>query len=308
MKKILAFGPLFIVISELLLNFDGFLRIQLYTLPPTVVVFYEHVLGAAVMLFLVFLWIKDIRKMTKKEWIAITLVSLFSGALGTIFYTAALANIHYSQYSVIVLLQQMLQPIWAIGAAAVFLKEKITKKFLLWAAIALGAAYLIAFKNLQVNLATGAGTVLAGLLALGAGFMWGTSTAISKLVLNKVSFLTGTALRFYIAPLFAFIFIVLQGQTHAMTTVTPMQWLMLIGITFTSGLVSLGFYYYGLQKTPARITTLCELTFPASAIFIDYVYFHQTLSITQILGVLILLLALYQVTKPLAASSKINQK
>ncbi len=300
MKKILAFGPLFIVIAELLLNFDGFLRIQLYTLPPTVVVFYEHILGAAVITFLFFLWIKDLKKMTKKEWIAITLVSLFSGALGTIFYTAALAKINYSQYSVIILLQQMLQPIWAIGAASLLLKEKITKKFLLWAGLALIAAYCIAFKNLQVNLATGAGTALAGMLALGAGFMWGTSTAISKVVLNRVSFLTATAMRFYIAPIFAFLFIVLQGQTHAVLTLSTLQWLMLVGITFTSGLVSLGFYYYGLKKTPARITTLCELTFPASAIFIDYFYFHHTLSITQIGGIILLLIALYQVTKPLA--------
>ena len=84
MKKFLAFGPLFIVIAELLLNFDGFLRIQLYALPPSVVVFYEHVLGAIVITFLFSLWVKDLKKMTKKEWIAITLVSLFSGALGTI--------------------------------------------------------------------------------------------------------------------------------------------------------------------------------------------------------------------------------
>lgn len=299
MKKLLAFGPLFIVIAELLLNFDGFLRINLYSLPPTVVVFYEHILGAIVITFFIFLWFKDIKKMSKKEWVAITLVSLFSGALGTIFYTAALANIHYSQYSVIVLLQQMLQPIWAIGAASLLLKEKITKKFLFWAGLALVAAYLIAFKNLEVNLATGAGTALAGLLALGAGFMWGTSTAVSKLVLNRVSFLTGTALRFYIAPVFAFFFIAAQGQVHSMFTLTQLQWLMLIGITFTSGLVSLGFYYYGLKKTPARITTLCELTFPASAIFIDYFYFHQILSVTQIAGIILLLIALYQVTKPL---------
>lgn len=306
MKKLFSFGPLFIVIAELLLNFDGFLRIRLYTLPPTVVVFYEHILGAAVITLLFFLWIKDLKKMTKKEWIAITLVSLFSGALGTIFYTAALAKINYSQYSVIILLQQMLQPIWAIGAASLLLREKITKKFLVWATVALIAAYAIAFKNLQVNLATGAGTALAGLLALGAGFMWGTSTAISKVVLNRVSFLTATALRFYIAPLFAFIFILFQGQAHTVLTLTSMQWLMLIGITFTSGLVSLGFYYYGLKKTPARITTLCELTFPASAVLIDYLYFHHTLSVTQIGGIVLLLIALYQVTKPLASKKLVS--
>lgn len=304
MKKILMFGPLFVIIAALLWSFDGVLRISLYSLPPTVVVFYEHALGAIVLLVLGFLWLRDLKKMTKKEWLAIGIVSLFSGALGTIFYTAALQKINYSSYSVVVLLQQQLQPIWAIATAAILLKEKITKRFLLWAFLALVAAYFITFKDLHVNLQTGSGTAMAGILALSAGLMWGSSTAISKFVLNKVSFLTGTALRFFLAPIFALIFIAGQNQTQALFTLNTQQWLTLLLITFSTGMVALGFYYYGLKKTPARITTLCELVWPASAIFIDYFLYHKTLAPTQIFGVALLLFAIYMVTKPLAGKSK----
>ncbi|RJQ36969.1 DMT family transporter [Candidatus Microgenomates bacterium] len=304
MEKIKTFGPLFVIIAALLWSFDGILRINLYSLPPTVVVFYEHLLGAIILLFFSFKWVKDLKKMSRKEWIAIAIVSLFSGALGTIFYTAALGKVNYSQYSVVVLLQQQLQPIWAIAAAAILLREKITKKFLFWAFLALIAAYFITFKDLRVNISTGSQTAIAGLLALSAGLMWGTSTAISKFVLNKVSFLTGTALRFFMAPVFAFVFILGQGQTSSLFTLSVEQWKMLLLITFSTGLVALAFYYYGLKKTPARITTLCELVWPASAIFIDYFLYHKTLSITQIFGVALLLFAIYKVTKPLAKKSK----
>lgn len=306
MKKILAFGPLFIIIAALLWSFDGILRTSLfssnprdsiYAIPPAVIVFYEHLLGAIILLFLSFKWFSDLKKMTRKEWIAIAIVSLFSGALGTILYTMALSKIEYTQYSVVVLLQQQLQPIWAIGAAAILLKEKITKRFLMWAVLALVAAYLISFKDLHVNLATGSGTATAALLAISAGFMWGTSTAISKYVLNKVSFLTGTALRFYLAPIFAFLFVASQNQTSALFILNQVQWMTLLVITLSTGLVGLGFYYYGLKKTPARITTLCELVWPASAVFIDYFYFHKSLSLTQMLGVVLLLFAIYNVTK-----------
>src|SRR6185369_14624734 len=180
----------------------------------------------------------------------------------------------------------------------ILLKEKITKKFLLWAALALIAAYFISFKDLQVNFATGAGTITAALLAIGAGFMWGTSTAISKFVLNKVSFLTATALRFFLAPVFAFAFILGGNQTQALFTLTPIQWGTLLLITFSTGMVALGFYYYGLKKTPARITTLCELVWPASAILIDYFLYHKSLSMTQIFGIVLLSVAIYNVTKP----------
>lgn len=296
MQKLKDFGPLFVIIAALLWSFDGVLRRGLYTLPPSVVVFYEHLLGIGILLFFITKWLPDLKKMTKKEWLAIGLVSLFSGALGTIFYTAALGQVNYIQFSVVVLLQQ-LQPIWAISAAAILLKEKITKSFIIWALIALIAAYFITFKDLTINLQTGAGTAIAGLLALSAGFLWGSSTAISKFVLNKVSFLTATALRFFLAPIFAFLFIASFNQVPALFTLTQDQWISLLLITLSTGMVALAIYYYGLKKTPARVTTICELVWPASAIFIDYFYFHKGLSTTQILGVVVLLFAIYKITK-----------
>ena len=295
MKKILGFGPLFVIIAALLWSFDGVLRRGLYTLPPSVVVFYEHLLGIGILLLLLPKWAPDLKKMTRKEWVAIILVSLFSGALGTIFYTAALGKVNYIQYSVVVLLQQ-LQPIWAISMAAILLKEKVTKNFLVWAILALIAAYFVTFKDLTVNLSTGGGTVVAAILALSAGVLWGSSTAASKYVLNKVSFLTATALRFLIAPIFAFLFIVYFNQVPSLTTLNQSQWISLILITLSTGMIALAIYYYGLKKTPARVTTICELVWPASAIFIDYFYFHKGLSATQILGVAVLLFSIYKVT------------
>ncbi len=235
--------------------------------------------------------------MGKKEWIAVIFETIFAGVLGTILYTAALGKIFYIQFSVVVLLQQ-LQPIWAILTAWLLLKEKINKDFLLWALVALGAAYCITFPNLRVNLATGAGTAIAGLLAIGAGFMWGSSTAISKVVLNRVSSLTTTALRFYLAPIFAFLLIFSLGQTHQLFAITPTQLITLLFITFSTGALALAIYNYGLKRIPARITSVLELTWPASSIFIGYFLFHQTLTWTQIGGVVVLLVALYFITKP----------
>lgn len=296
LATIATFGPLFVIIAALLWSFDGVLRRGLYSLPPAVVVFYEHLLGIVVLLFFITKWAPDVKKMTKKEWFAMGVVALFSGALGTIFYTAALGKVNYIQFSVVVLLQQ-LQPIWAISAAAILLKEKLTKNFIVWALVGLVAAYFITFKDLQVNLSSGSGTAIAGFLALSAGILWGSSTAISKYVLNKVSFLTATALRFLFAPIFAFIFIASFNQVPALFTLTQPQWISLLLITFSTGMVALTIYYYGLKKTPARVTTICELVWPASAIFIDYFYFHKGLSPTQILGVFMLLFAIYKVTQ-----------
>ena len=296
-KKLLAFGPLFVIIASLLWSFDDLLRRSLYVLPPAVVVFYEHLLGAGVLLFLLPKWFGDIYKLGKREWVAIVLDTIFAGVLGTVLYTAALGKIFYIQFSVVVLLQQ-LQPVWAILAAWLLLKEKVSKDFAFWTITALAAAYMITFPHLTVDFATGSETIIAGLLAVGAGFMWGSSTAISKVVLNKASSLTTTALRFYIAPFVALLLIIPFGQTKQLFAITPAQLLTLLLITFSTGALALAIYNYGLKRTPARVASLLELTWPVSSIFIGYFLFHQALTWTQLGGVAILFVALYFITKP----------
>ena len=295
-KKIVSFGPPFIILAALLWSFDGVLRRSLYSLPPAVIVFYEHLLGAIILLPIFLKLISEVRKMGKKEWSSIILVSLFSGALGTIFYTAALGMVNYIQFSVVVLLQQ-LQPLWAILAAHIILKEKISKDFARWAGLGIIAAYFITFRDLRMNLTSGNGTLIAGILALSAGAMWAISTSFSKVVLSKVSYWTATSLRFMIAPVFALLFVFGQGQQKFLTQIAPSQWLTLLTITFSTGMVALVIYYFGLRKTPARVSTICELTWPASAIFIDYLMFKQTLSVTQIIGVAMLLISIKNVTR-----------
>ncbi len=296
MKTIASYGPLFIIIAALLWSFDGLLRTSLSAMPPAVVVFWEHALGLLFLLPVLYKRKNEVKTLTIKEWGAILIVGLFSGALGTIFYTKALGMINYIQFSVVVLLQQ-LQPIWAILTAAILLKEKITKQFVRWAILAIGASYLVTFKDLTVNLETGTGTAVAALLALLAGMVWAASTSFSKIVLKKISFVTATALRFAAAPFFALLIIIFLGQRESMLVINTKQWLSLLTITFSTVMVALLIYYYGLKKTPAKVSAICELVWPASAIFIDYFYFNKTLSATQLVGVVVLIFAMYKVSR-----------
>lgn len=292
----MAIGPWYIIAAALLWSADGLLRKSLYSLPPIIIVFGEHALGSLVLLFFAKQWFKELRTMSRHEWLAINLVALFSGLLGTLFYTQALTQVQFAQFSVVVLLQQ-LQPLWAIVTARIVLRERVSKRFSLWVILALVAAYLISFKTLTINTHTGDHTWIAGVLALTAGLFWGSSTAISKFVLKKVSFITATALRFMLTTAYAGIGIVLLGQSGTIMTIGVPQIQTLVVITLTTGLVALALYYYGLARTPARITTLCELVWPASAIVIDYLWFNQTLSGTQIVGIVLLGIVLFAVRR-----------
>jgi drug/metabolite transporter (DMT)-like permease len=281
-------GSVAVITAALLWSLDGLLRTQLYSLPPAVVVFWEHLLGLILIAPFILATLKEFKKLTRKQWIAIAGVSFLSGALGTILYTAALAQTQYIPFSVVVLLQQ-LQPIFAITAAALLLKEPVTRRFIFLSAVALIAAYWVAFPTLAVNLSTGTGTLMAAILALGAAACWGTSTAFSKYSLKGTSSLHITAARFAITPIFALAFVFALGGSGSLPAVSPIQWKFIGIIALSTGFVALAIYYFGLKRVPASHSTILELTWPLSALITGYAFLHQTLNATQLIGAIVLL-------------------
>src|SRR3989338_5061940 len=114
-------GPFLIFIAAILWGLDGILRRTLFDLPPVTIVFFEHLIGLIVLSpFLFRAWKGE--KLSKNEWGAIGLVALFSGVLGTLFFTTALLQVNFIQFSVVFLIQK-LQPLFAVLAAYVVLKE-----------------------------------------------------------------------------------------------------------------------------------------------------------------------------------------
>src|SRR3989344_1685301 len=193
LKHILKVGPLLIFTAAVLWALDGVIRRSLYSLPPIIIVFYEHLIG--VLILTPFIWEKIIKiRLTQKELILLLVIALLSGVLGTLWFTTALLKVNFIPFSVVFLLQK-LQPIFAITTAIIFLKEPIKKRYLTWALLAIAAAYFVTFKDGVVNLETGSGTVVAALFALGAAFAWGSSTTFSKMALTKYDSNVITGLR-----------------------------------------------------------------------------------------------------------------
>ncbi|MBI1833336.1 MAG: DMT family transporter [Candidatus Andersenbacteria bacterium] len=297
-------GAVAVIVASLLWSLDGFLRQSLYSLPPAVVVFWEHVFGFVVLLPIIIFTLQKFRSIRKNQWKAIALVSFLSGALGTVLYTAALGKIQFISFSVVVLLQQ-LQPLFAIVAAAILLREPINRRFIRLAAVALVAAYFISFPDLKVASAA-SGMVVAALMALGAAASWGASTAFSKYALENTSFLHITAIRFGLTPIFALLFVLVLGQQGSFFALSAPQWWTIITITFSTGLVALTIYYFGLKRIPASRSTLLELTWPLSAAITGHLFLGDRLTVTQWLGAVILVIVMWLVERDAQAIAVSN--
>ncbi len=294
--KYSKYGSVAVVAAALLWSVDGLLRRHLYTLPAPVIVFWEHAFGFILLLPIIIWSWKAFKKLTRRQWLAIGFVSLLSGAAGTILYTAALGRIQYIPFSVVVLLQQ-LNPIFAIAASALLLRERLTRRFVALSAVALVAAYFATFPDIKINFATGNGTAIAALFAVGAAACWGVGTAFSKYALKGTSSLHITAARFGITMLFALVFVGLSGSAGAMGSITFDQFKYLIAITFSTGLVALLIYYFGLKRVKASRAAILELAWPASAVLIGYIWLDQGLTWSQGIGALVLTGAIYLIAR-----------
>lgn len=290
-------GPIFIIIAALLWAFDGLIRQHLYTLPPITIIFFEHLIGLLILSPFVLRYVLK-TKLTYREWWLVVLIAVLSGLLGTLWFTTALGRVHFISISVVFLLQK-LQPIFAITTARIFLKEKLDRRYIKWALLALVSAYFVTFPNGVVNLHTGAGTATAALYALGAAFAWGSSTTFSKMLLGKVDFKVSTFYRFLVTVIVALPVLLLFGHMPGMPLSVPntAQFALLALIALSTGMVALLIYYKGLAKTPVHISTILELTFPFIAILLDMIVNHTMLSATQWIAALLLVFSIYQISR-----------
>ena len=289
-------GAILISIAAILWGLDGVVLTQrLYNLNVTFVVFMLHAIPFVLMNLVLFKEYKYLMKFSSKDFITLGLIAVFGGAIGTLSIVKALFLVNFQSLSVVVLLQK-LQPVFAIVLAAILLKEKIKKNFLLWAGIAVVASYFLAFGLHLPDFQTGANTAYAALYALLAAFSFGSATVFGKMFLKKYNFKTATFYRFGLTAFIMLIAVLLTDKVGQFFAITPANWLIFLIIAFTTGSGAIFIYYYGLKKVKASVSTICELFFPVSAVFFDYAVNGVLLTPIQWLSALVLVAAVIKIS------------
>jgi len=287
-------GPFLIMFAAALWAVDALIRTPLtQTIPATTIVFWEHLIG----LFLlspVFWRVKNVfTKLNRGDWLNIIALTIVSSVGGTILFTLALEKSFATGDFVTPLLLQKTQPLIVILLSAVFLKEKITKRYMVFAPLAILGSYLMSFGLAPMHLQL-AGRELIFVLAIGAAAAWGSGTILSKKVLVKLSFVESTCIRFFAAVPLAYAATLLFRQTPTVTSITPDALVRFITIGIFTGAGALLIYYKGLARTQANVSTISELTFPFVSILIGVTPLNpygkaQTLSLPQLIGIALLL-------------------
>jgi drug/metabolite transporter (DMT)-like permease len=225
--------------------------------------------------------------------------------IGTVFITKAFFAAFGGQITLAtVVLIQKLQPVFALILARILLKEKLPSRFYVWAIVAIGAAYLIAFGkdgldvfSIQFLHSAAFYALIAAFYALIAAFSFAAGTVLGKKVVSNLDFELTTGLRFGITSILAFLVLLVTRDLGSISLLTNSHRISLIIIVFTSGAFAMFLYYFGLKRVKASQATILELFWPLSAIVLDYFLNGNVLSPLQIGATLVLLFAIFKIVQ-----------
>lgn len=260
---------------------------RLANLPVPFVVFLLHAVPFGLMQpVLAGSW-RRLRAFDRTTWLVLGLVALTGGLVGTVCIVKALFLVEFRQLSVVVLLQK-LQPVFAILLAALLLKERLTRRFVAWAALAVAGGYVLTFGLAVPELGGGDRTFAAAVYALVAAACFGAATVFGKLLLGSVDFRTATFARYGLTSLLALGYLLATGTGVPIASVTPANWIIILVISLTTGSGAIFVYYWGLTRVRATVATICELCLPLSAVLLDYLVNGTRLGAWQWVGGVVL--------------------
>jgi len=223
---------------------------------------------------------KNLKTLCRKDWFVLTLIGLIGGCVPFLLFFKGLALttaangafIHKTMFIYVALL------------ATVFLKEKIPNRFLIAGAFLLmGNLFFLKF------LPYGAGQ--GDLLILLATLFWAAENIISKHALKTLSSRIVAFGRMGIGSVFILIFLILTGNTQAISNLTPLhfQWVMISAIFLFGYVIT---WYSGLKQiSVTKATTILLLGSPITSL-LTFVFQGQVFTIHQALGSFLLLVGI----------------
>jgi len=112
--------------------------------------------------------------------------------------------------------------------------------------------------------------------------LWALGTVLGRYLSRKLEFQHIVTLRFFFGLLASALALPVMG---ASAYSNGHDSVLILYLALVTGLFALTLYYYGLQRTPAVLSSLAELTYPAVAVVAGIYAYDQHLRWTQWLGV-----------------------
>jgi drug/metabolite transporter, DME family len=274
-------GVLIVAVAAALWGTDPIIRKTMGgSTSATTIVFGEHVVLVILTLPLL---LPALRAVVRAGWrpvVCAVVIGAGASAVATILFTDAL--IGHSDFITPVVIQKV-QPLVAVIAAAAILGERPRPRFVWFFLPALAGFWLV---NQAHPLDPSAKGLVVILEATGAAVLWGLGTVLGRYLSRDLEFQHILSLRFFFGLLASAIALpVMRADAYS----NRHDSLLIAYLAIVTGLIALALYYYGLQRTPAILSSIAELTYPAVAVIAGIYAYNQHLRWSQWVGVALIL-------------------
>jgi drug/metabolite transporter (DMT)-like permease len=274
-------GVVLIAVAAAMWGTDPIIRKTMSgTTSATTIVFGEHVILVLCTLPFLLPALRAVFRAGRSYVAAAVVVGAGASALATILFTDAL--IGHSDFITPVVIQKI-QPFIAIVAAALLLAERPRPGFWWLFLPALAGFWLV---NQSNPLEPSAKGVVVIVEATAAAVLWGLGTVLGRYMSRELQFQHVLTLRFFFGLIASALALLVMNQPAYSNGHDSV---LILYLALVTGLLALALYYYGLQRTPAVLSSLAELTYPAVAVIAGIYAFDQHLRWTQWIGVALIL-------------------
>jgi drug/metabolite transporter, DME family len=274
-------GVLIVAVAAALWGTDPIIRKTMGgSTSATTIVFGEHVVLVVLTLPLLFPALRAMVRAGRRAILCAVVIGAGASAVATILFTDAL--IGHSDFITPVVIQKV-QPLVAVAAAAAILGERPRPRFVWFFLPALAGFWLV---NQAHPLDPSAKGLVVILEATGAAVLWGLGTVLGRYLSRDLEFQHILSLRFFFGLIASAIALPVMGADAYSNRHDS---LLIAYLAVVTGLIALALYYYGLQRTPAVLSSLAELTYPAVAVIAGIYAYNQHLRWSQWIGVALIL-------------------
>ncbi|MBU1106803.1 MAG: DMT family transporter [Candidatus Riflebacteria bacterium] len=264
------------------------------SLPVVVLIAWEHLINLAVVSPIFWLKRKQFRLLVSRDVFFFLMIGFGASAMGVLCFTEAFRYINPA----LAVLMQKLQPVMTITLGVILLREKVSRHFFAWAALAIICSYFVSFGFADPFTGEWRKSAIGAALAVAAAFFWGSGTVWGKLLLQKYDQSFVLACRFLLGAVFSVtLALVIHGGLKSDLIISEQLYKSIFYMAVISGVLATSFFYAGLKWVKASLASVLELFFPVSSVVIMWLSFNRPISWVQIVAAIVMFYAVFKINQ-----------
>jgi drug/metabolite transporter (DMT)-like permease len=275
-----------------------FIKVLLSTLPPAAVVFGRCLFGA-LMLFVIFLYLKKKFQFKKTPWLKLLLVGLMNNAIPWLLICSSEMKLSSSMASII----NATTPIWTLIIGFIFFSTILRKRQ--WIGILVGFAGIFILSDLKFG-DLHSGNLIGITLMSGATLCYGVGAQLSKRYLSQLSIIETSFFTLVISTLISFIMMLVLVPQSLPALFNVHLLVPFIGLGALGSGIAYILYYYLVKEGSPEFASLVTYLVPVSAIIWGALLLKEKIHFSMIIGLLVIFSGVFISSLKSKGKSKTN--